>query len=302
MIDISHKYNTLRWARAEGKLIASKEVIDRVKNNIVPKGDVYQVARAAGIHAAKNSPAHITFCHVMPIDWVEIYFEYFETYILISAEVKAVWKTGVEMEAMAAVNAALLNAYDMLKPLDVHIKFTDVQLSKKTGGKSSFKQKKQTLNAAIIVLSDSAAQGSRKDSSGAYIKSFLSEQGIVVKPIEILADEPEQLKTRLIHLADNEQVNIIFTCGGTGFSSRDITPDTTLEVLEKRAPGIVEAMRSYGLERTPFAMLSRQEAGLRGKTLIVNLPGSLNGSKEGLAAIFPAILHAFPVLNDEGHG
>ena len=138
MIDISPKFSTLRYAKAEGILNATSETIKKIVGKQVPKGEVLQVARAAGINAAKNTAGWITFCHSMPIDWVEISYDIKDDYIKIIAEVKAVWKTGVEMEAMTAVSAALLNAYDMCKPLDENISFTDVKLVKKTGGKSDF--------------------------------------------------------------------------------------------------------------------------------------------------------------------
>jgi len=164
MIDISHKFSTLRWAKAEGILTTTPEAIKRVAEKTVPKGDVFEVARAAGINAGKNTASWITFCHTMPLDWVELDFKIEGNNIIISAEVKAVWKTGVEMEAMSAVTGALLNAYDMLKPLDQDITFSNVRLVKKTGGKSNFKDAfAAPLKVAVLVLSDSTFAGKRED-------------------------------------------------------------------------------------------------------------------------------------------
>ena len=302
MIDISPKFSTLRYAKAQGVLNALEVTIKKIVKNQVPKGDVLQVARAAGINAAKNTPNWITFCHNMPIDWIEISYDIKTDHIIFSAEVKAVWKTGVEMEAMTAVSAALLNAYDMCKPLDEDISFTDVKLIKKTGGKSSFKDElAQELKVAVIVISDSTYAGKRKDTSGKIIKEFLENKNINTSLYEILPDDPRQISEKLCDLADNQDFDLIFTTGGTGFGLKDVTPETILEIIDKAAPGIVEAIRKHGKERTPYAMLSREVAGVRGNTLIITLPGSSKGASESLQALFPGLLHAFPMMWGGGH-
>ncbi len=302
MIDVSSKFNTLRYAKAQGVLKARPEIIKRVANKTIPKGDVYQVARAAGINAAKNAASWITFCHTLPLDWVGVDFDIHEDHIVISAEVKAVWKTGVEMEAMTAVSAALLNAYDMLKPLDEDISFSDVKLVKKKGGKSSFRDEfAEPLKVAVLVLSDSTFEGNREDKSGKIIQRYLKEKAVDTTFYEILPDNLEQIQNRLIELSDNEKCDLIFTTGGTGFGPKDLTPEATLKVIEKEAPGIVEAIRKHGKERTPYAMLAREAAGIRGTTVIINLPGSSRGAEESLQALFPGLLHAFPMLWGGGH-
>lgn len=302
MIDVSPKFSTLRYAKAQGILKARPEIIKRVAEKTVPKGDVFQVARAAGINAAKNTASWITFCHTLPLDWVEIEFDIRDDHIIISAEVKAVWKTGVEMEAMTAVSAALLNAYDMLKPLDEDISFSDVKLVKKTGGKSDFKDEFAVpLKVAVLVLSDSTYEGKRDDKSGKIIRDYLKGLSLETSFYEILPDDLQKIQTRLIELADKEDCDLIFTTGGTGFGPKDLTPEATLKVIEKAAPGIVEAIRKHGKERTPYAMLAREVAGIRGTTLIINLPGSSKGAEESLQALFPGLLHAFPMLWGGGH-
>lgn len=302
MIDVSPKFKTLRYARACGVLKASPETIKRVAQKSVPKGDVLEVARAAGISAAKRTADWIVFCHSLPIDWVEIEFEIGTADIKVKSHVKSVWKTGVEMEAMTAVSAALLNIYDMLKPLDTDISFSDVQLVKKTGGKSNFKDRfAQPLRAAVIVLSDSTHAGKRKDKSGLLIRTYLEEKGMDVFAYEILPDKREKLIEMLSNLADNEKADLIITTGGTGFGPADITPEATRAVIDKEAPGIVEAIRNHGKERTPYAMLARQAAGIRGATLIINLPGSSRGVQESLDALFPGLEHIFPMMWGGGH-
>jgi len=302
MIDVSHKFNTLRWATAKGTLTTTTETIERVKNKTVPKGDVLQVARAAGIQAAKRTSDWIVFCHPLLLDWVEVFFEVSETQIEVSAEVKAIWRTGVEMEAMTAVSGALLNMYDMLKPLETDIIFSDIRLVKKKGGKSQFTDTFDSpLKCAVLVISDSTFAGDREDKSGKIICSFLENQPVSTDFYEILPDKPEMITNRLIELVDNEKVDLIFTTGGTGFGPKDWTPEATKKVIEKEAPGIVEAIRKHGKERTPYAMLSRELAGLRGKSVIVNLPGSSKGAKESMEALFPGLLHGFPMIWGGGH-
>jgi cyclic pyranopterin phosphate synthase len=303
MIDVSHKFNSLRYALAEGFLYGKKETLQRVFNKTVPKGDVTEVARAAGINAAKRCADWIVFCHPIPLDWVEVKLAEEKEKIKVTAEVRSVWKTGVEMEAITAVTAALLNAYDMLKPLDDSLSFGDIRVVKKKGGKSDFSGSfNKDIRTAILVISDSTHAGKRKDKSGKIIQEFLADKPVQVDFYEVLPDDKELIAERLRELADAEMAQLVFTTGGTGLGPRDVTPEATLAVIDRSVPGIVEAVRSHGRDRTPFAMLSRGEAGVRGDCVIVNLPGSSKGALESLQALFPGLLHIFPMLQGENHG
>lgn len=302
MIDVSPKFHTLRYALAEGFLYGRPEVLERVFAKSVPKGDVVEVARAAGIMAAKRCSDLIVFCHPIPLDFVEVQLEPHEKGIRVTAEVKSVWKTGVEVEAITAVTGALLNAYDMLKPLDQNLSFGEVRVVKKKGGKSDYADHFATpIKTAILVLSDSTHAGRREDKSGQVIAEFLSLQPVTVDCYEILPDDRDLIADRLKKLADEEGFQLVFTTGGTGLGPRDVTPEATLTVLDRPVPGIVEAIRRHGKERTPYAMLSRGEAGLRGDCLIINLPGSSRGAQESLQALFPGVLHIFPMMQGKGH-
>jgi molybdenum cofactor biosynthesis protein MoaC len=303
MIDVSPKFNSLRYALAEGFLYGNLKTLKRVFDKTVPKGDVTEVARAAGIFAAKRCADWITFCHPIPLDWVEVKLEQEKKKIKVTAEVRSVWKTGVEMEAITAVSAALLNAYDMLKPLDDSLSFGDIRVVRKKGGKSDFSNSfKKKLKTAILVMSDSTHAGKRKDKSGRIIEDFLADKPVKVECYEILPDDKEVIADRLRQLVDDEKVKLVFTTGGTGLGPRDVTPEATLTVINRSVPGIVEAIRSHGKDRTPFAMLSRGEAGVRGDSVIVNLPGSSKGALESLQALFPGLLHIFPMMQGKGHG
>lgn len=302
MIDVSSKSNSLRYAMARGTLKTSKKTINLIKNRKVPKGDVLEIARAAGTQAAKMTSDWIVFCHPIPLDWIELRFELKETQIEVIAEVKAIWKTGVEMEALTSVSAALINIYDMLKPLDDEIVISEVKLVKKLGGKSQFNDHfDQPFSAAVLVISDSTFAGKREDKSGKVIKKYLKQQSVNVEVYEVLPDDVKKITNRLKELVDVQGIQLIFTTGGTGLGPKDYTPEATRPVLDKEIPGISETIRRHGRDRTPFAMLSREVAGLRKDSMIINLPGSSKGAKESMEALFPGLLHGFPMMWGGSH-
>ncbi len=297
MIDISHKRNTLRYARASGKLTTKPEIIDWIKKNKVPKGDVGEIARSAGIQAAKRASDWMVFCHSLPLDWVEVSMTLEEDSVIFTAEVRTVWKTGVEMEAMIAVSAALLNAYDMLKPLQTDITISEIRLEEKTGGKSDWKDSfDHPLKTALLSVDSEKKSGRRADRSVGVIRDFLQDY-----PVEFIVDEKLEAETdivrhRLQELIDHGDTELVLLCGSTGPNPDDVTPGLIRELSDREIPGIGEAMRQYGLQRTPHAMISGQVAGLRNKTLMIALPGSSRGAEESLHALFPGLLHIFKVI------
>ena len=152
------------------------------------------------------------------------------------------------------------------------------------------------FNAAILIISDKGSIGERKDESGPVIAKMLSNAGYEIKEIKIIPDDRSVIEKMLINLSDKQQVNLIITTGGTGFSKRDITPEATLAVAERIAPGIAEAIRSFSMQITGRAMLSRGVSVIRGETIIVNLPGSPKAVKESLEFILPHLSHGLEVL------
>ncbi len=154
--------------------------------------------------------------------------------------------------------------------------------------------------AAVITLSDKGAAGQREDNSGPVLCGMLKENGYDVVETLLLPDSRPQLETQLCRLADQRQVNLILTTGGTGFSERDVTPEATEHVCDRMATGIAEAMRWYSLSITPRAMLSRQTSGIRKKTLIVNMPGSPKACREDMEFILPALGHGLEILTGRG--
>ena len=154
--------------------------------------------------------------------------------------------------------------------------------------------------AAVITISDKGARGERRDTSGPAVKAMLEKAGFEVVYTNIVPDDMEQIKAELILCADDKRIALVMTTGGTGFSPRDVTPEATLAVVERETRGIPEAMRWASLQITPRGCLSRSAAGIRGKTLIVNLPGSEKAAKENLAAVIDAVGHGMEMLFSEG--
>ena len=155
------------------------------------------------------------------------------------------------------------------------------------------------LNIGILTISDKGSQGKREDVSGPVIREVVSQIESTIIKYEVVPDEPDAIGGKLVEWADGGGVDVILTTGGTGLAQRDITPEATLSVIDRNAPGFVEAMRAKSLEKTPMAVLSRGVSGLRGQCLIINLPGSPKAVKECLDVILPAIPHAMEIIKGE---
>lgn len=152
--------------------------------------------------------------------------------------------------------------------------------------------------AAVVTVSDRSARGERPDTAGPLAVSMLEAAGFRVLETLIIPDEPADIRNTLMDLADRKQIALILTAGGTGFSPRDVTPEATISVCQRLVPGIPEAMRAASMSVTPRAMLSRAAAGIRGRSLIVNLPGSPKAVRENLEAVLPALSHGLAMLLD----
>ena len=300
MKSVTSKPTTFRRATAMARLRAHPQTIKRMTANDLPKKDVIAVARVAGTTAAKKTPDIIPYCHPLPIDSVEIEFDVQESHINIRATVEAIWKTGVEMEALSAASVAALTLYDMLKPIDKEMVIESVRLEEKKGGKTDFaKRVPKGFKTAVLVTSDSTHDGSREDRSGRLVVERLEALG-ADPSYDVLPDNADQIATRLREYI-TAGIQLVVTTGGTGVGPRDVTVEATQRVIERELPGVAEAGRAYGQQRTPYAMLSRAVAGVAGKTIIVNLPGSSRGAEETMRAVFPGVLHAYGMLQGEGH-
>ncbi len=301
MVDITHKSNSLRQAIATAIVTVSKqETIDAVKAKAVPKGDVFEFSRAAGLLAIKKTSDVIPDCHPLPVEFAAITHAIDGLNIVITVEVHTIYKTGVEVEAMHGAAITALTIYDMLKPLDKAISIGTIKLENKKGGKSGFKEEgTEGLRCAVVVCSDTIAAGKAEDKTGKAIISKLQSFHLSGS-LAVIPDDMPAIKEKAKQLCKEGYAVILFA-GGTGVSPRDITPDAIQPLLDREVPGIMEAARKYGQERTPYAMLSRGVAGFIGQTLVITLPGSPRGAEETIDALFPYVLHVFKVAKGDRH-
>ncbi len=297
MVNITHKNNTLRKALAEAVLsVSSQETIDAIVNNTVPKGNVFEMSKTAGLFAAKKTSDMIPDCHPLPIEFASIQFEIKDLDVHITSEIHTIYKTGVEVEAMHSVSVVALTMYDMLKPIDKNIEIKNIRLIEKKGGKSDIKDSGEGINASVIVCSDSIFAGTKEDKAGKAIISSLEKNNVTINDYVIIPDEILDIQNKI--KSDVESgIGLIMITGGTGLSKRDVTPEAVRPLLDREILGVAEAIRSYGQLRTPYSMLSRSVAGMIGETLVIALPGSTKGAEKSMHAVFPGILHIYKILN-----
>ncbi|WP_297336138.1 bifunctional molybdenum cofactor biosynthesis protein MoaC/MoaB [Algoriphagus sp.] len=298
MVDITHKNSTLRKAIAQALLkVSLPETIQAIQDRTVPKGDVLECARVAGLFAAKRTADMIPDCHPLPVEFTSVSYEVGKMEVKIWVEIHTIYKTGVEVEAMHAASVVALTMYDMLKPIDKGISIAEIKLVEKTGGKSEAKKKPlgKDIKAKVVVCSDSISAGKGDDEAGLRIQAKLEKLGISSPDYLIIPDELALIQKTALQ-AVSEKFDLVIFVGGTGLSPRDVTPEALEGIIERRIPGIEEAIRNYGQQRTPFAMLSRSLVGLIGDTLVMGIPGSTKGAEESMDAVFPAVLHVFKVM------
>lgn len=302
MVDITHKNTTLRTAVAQAIIKVSKpETIEAIKNDTVPKGNVLAMSKAAGLLGVKRTPDILPDCHPLPIEFTSVEYDINGLEITVLFTVKTIYKTGVEVEAMHGASVVALNMYDMLKPIDKGIEIHHIKLQNKKGGKSDFKDRfRNDLTATVIVCSDTISAGQKEDKAGKAIIEKLETCGVKISEYIIIPDEKEVIQEKAINY-QSQGIDLIVYTGGTGLSARDVTPEALIPLLDRRIDGIEEAIRSYGQDRTPYAMLSRSVAGTIKNSLVLALPGSTNGASESMDAIFPSVLHVFGILKGARH-
>ncbi len=292
MVNITFKTNTLRIAIAQAVVKVSKqETIEAVVSKTVPKGDVFEMAKTAGLFAVKRTSDMLPDCHPIPLEFTTVKYDIKELEIYIEIEVHTIYKTGVEVEAMHGASVIALTMYDMLKPIDKGIEIHSIKLIEKKGGKSDFKFKTD-LKTAVIVCSNSIKSGNKMDTAGQLIVEKLKSYQVSVNDYSLISDDFFGIQEKVTNL-NSQNYDLILLTGGTGLLPTDNAPEAVKPLLDREIPGIMEAARNYGQNRTPFSMFSRGIAGFKGNTLILTLPGSTRGAQESMDALFPYLLHIF---------
>ena len=302
MVDITHKIASLRRAVAVATVsVSAQATIEAIQNRQVPKGDVFEFSRAAGLLAIKKTSDVIPDCHPLPVEFAAIMHEVDGLTITVRVEVHTIYKTGVEVEAMYGASVTALTMYDMLKPIDPNVEISRIRLESKSGGKSTYAEHSaMQLRCAVVVCSDSVSAGKKQDSAGKAVVGQLQRYQLDATSYVVIPDDFDIIQEYARRFSKEGYDLLVFT-GGTGLSPRDVTPDAIAPLLDREIPGIMEAARGYGQQRTPYAMLSRGVAGFMGKTLVLTLPGSTRGAMETIEALFPYITHVFRVAGGMRH-
>ncbi len=314
MVDVGGKTPTRRRALATGSLRMGRAAFALLKSGRLPKGDALALGQAAGILAAKRAPEHIPLCHPLPLERVDVRFLLDANLpgVRAQCEAAAFAKTGVEMEALSGVAAALLAVYDVVKQVDPALTISDVRLEVKEGGKSGVWRHPQSAKrptmaghsaskklgrAAVLTVSDTRSR--KTDVGGPLLAQGLRQLGFKTAKPAIVPDDRQKISAAVARLSESHDV--VALTGGTGLSPRDVTPEAAAAACDRDIPGFGEALRALGAQKTPLARLSRGGAWLRGRCVVVALPGSPSGVRDGLQVLSELLPHALHVARGGGH-
>lgn len=318
MIAVGQKAPSKRRAIAAGKLIVGQEIHHHIKNNSVPKGNVLALAEIAGVMGAKKTSEILPLCHPLSLEQVVIKTRLNEDYsVSVFCFTMTEAKTGVEMEALMGVNAALLCIYDLCKVFNQKMQLEQVRLLYKSGGKNGVIVNTDLppelielcreehcltgIKCCVVTISDRAFTKHYEDHSGPLLCSFLNESGVDCCDYHCLPDEAVQITQLLEDLTTENTYQLIITTGGTGIAPRDVTVDCIEALYDFKIPGFGELMRHYGAHFTPFSWLSRSQAGVIGQTLVINLPGSTKAVNQAISAFENLLPHALAMIKGDNH-
>jgi molybdenum cofactor biosynthesis protein MoaC len=320
MIDVGRKRVTRRRAIACGTITVGPEAFRKIREKSLPKGDVLALAEIAGIMGAKKTPDLIPMCHTLPLDQVSIHCVPEEKgAVTVYAQVVTHAKTGVEMEAVMGVQAALATIWDLVKGTEPNLTIGAVRLLVKEGGKSGLwinpdgipdwlaaqlppAKTLAGVRAAILVMSDRAAAGVYEDKSGALLQELLQEEGADVAERRIVADSAADISAALHELRETQRPKLLIMSGGTGPGPRDVTPEVLDSACDRILEGFGEVLRRESAAFTDTAWLSRMKAGMMGETLVVALPGSPKAVGECWEILRPFLARALKMIEGQGYG
>jgi len=328
MINVGEKNITKRRAVAQGQIVMAQSTIEKIKHNQMPKGNVLVLAEIAGISAVKKTPELLPLCHPLPIDAVYVQLSITDSNtITATCEVHTHAKTGVEMEALMGVQAALLCVYDLTKGVDPVLEISHIFLREKEGGKSGhFKHPKiltqhsqsqagilehpitlekmhtlQHKKVVCLTLSDRCSQNKTQDESGKILCDYVKNQGALLLAYEILPDDKDLIQNKVRYFCHELKADLLLTTGGTGISPRDVTIDAITPLFTKAMTGLGEKLRQEGAKQTEMSWLSRSEAGVINHTLVIALPGSPRAVQSGLLTLCNLIPHALDIMQGHHH-
>ena len=321
MINVGDKKPTKRKALASGKIYISPKVLEMIQNKTLEKGDVIALAEIAGINGAKSTATLLPLCHPLPLDNIAIknQINTKDSCIEVFCYVAAFAKTGVEMEAIAGVQAALLCIYDLCKMYGHDLCLSETRLLYKEGGKShkicypqylpellSILAENETktltsIDSAVLTISDRAFKGVYEDRSGSALQSILESKGSQVIAYTMVPDEESLIIEEIKALVQEKKPQLICTTGGTGVGPRDVTPKAIQELIQYEIPGLGELLRIDGSQHTPFSWLSRSVAGLYEKTLIISFPGNHKAVTQGMEALDSLLPHLLHMIKGGAH-
>lgn len=320
MADVRRKRITARRSVAVGEFFPGSAWQDVVEKRL-PKGDALMLAEIGGLQGAKTAAQLMPLCHPLPLEHIRVECHPVpdRQVIRVYAEVATQARTGVEMEALAAVNAALLTLYDLTKPVEPALSFGNVRLLFKEGGKKGLwlhpdgmsdvevqryrprgPARLDSIRAAVITLSDRASRGEYADKSGPLLVERLRALGADVDDAQLMADDPNALAGRLQALAD-ESTDLVICTGGTGLGPGDRTPEALATVADRHATGLADMFRAESSQHTPLAWLSNADAVVCGGCLVMALPGSSKAVAQGMDILAPVLAHALAMVAGGDH-
>ena len=258
---------------------------------------VFASVRVAVELAVKNTSGVIPGLHLVAFDVITLSEQREGNILVYELSLKAIHKTALDIQALYGATVAGLSLLQRLKSNDRMVIGAPRIIKSKNPYLTDKRMYPSGLTAAVVVCSDSISEGTKSDAAGKAIIATLEEYQVKVSHYEVIPDEKDFIVARAKKLS--KQYHMLIYTGGTGLSLRDVTPESLEPILERRIPGIEEAIRAYGQERVPYAMLSRSVVGTIGNCLVMALPGSTNGARESMQAVFPHLLHVFKILRGQ---